>query len=226
MCYDGFVELPVFHDSLRSSGSWSATLKHSKDRWLNVRGRERFIRDLQVKQALLRRDGRPDLEARLQTAFRDVSAWAADPLAELNQDRLMHLGRLLDGGSLRDSDIAPRAPFHEPAPHVLLPRLVENALGWFTAQSFIEIHPVEQATLVYVRLLDLDPFGSPDGDLVALLAASLFTERAELPPLIIYAADSSSYDAAIQSAFRMLTQPLVEFFAAGLMRTIDLVSEG
>ena len=75
-------------------------------------------------------------------------------------------------------------------------------------------------------MLDLDPFGSPESDLVVLFAASLFTERASLPPLIVYADDSSAYDAVIQSAFRMLTQPLVEFFAAGLMKTIELVSEG
>jgi hypothetical protein len=226
LCYDALVELPVYHDNLRSSGSWSATLNHFKDRWTHARGLEPRLRELQVRQALLRRPVSDDLEGRLGTAASQVSEWAKDPAAQLDLDRLMQLGQMLGGGSLRSSEVAAISPFHEPAPAVILPRLVENALGWFTAQSFNEIHPVEQATLVYVRLLDLDPFGSPESDLVALFAASLFTERASLPPLIIFADDSSAYDGAIQSAFRMLTQPLVEFFAAGLMRTIELVSEG
>jgi hypothetical protein len=226
LCYDAVVELPVYQDSLRSSGSWSATLNHFKDRWTHAQGYEDRLRELQVTQALLRRSDSPGLEERLQATARQVSDWSADPAAQLDFDRLIQLGRLLDGGSLRSHDVTAIGPFHEPAPAVILPRLVENALGWFTAQSFNEIHPVEQAALVHVRLLDLDPFGSPESDLVALFAASLFTERASLPPLIVYVDDSSAYDAAIQSAFRMLTQPLVEFFAAGLIKTIESVSEG
>ena len=50
-------------------------------------------------------------------------------------------------------------------------------------------------------------------------------ERAGLPPLIIFSDDTTAarYTAAIEAALRMLTQPLVEFFAESLARTIKTV---
>src|ERR1051326_3977483 len=175
-------------------------------------------------------DERP--AANVLRAARLVSAWAAEPDAVLTIERLTDLHLALTGREawmgktapddvLRDTDIAPITSAHNPAPGIIARRLVVMAFDWFSAQSFTEIHPVEQAALVYIRLLDLQPF-TLENEQVALLAASFYTERALWPPLIIYAdeATAARYKAAIDAAFRMLTQPLVEFFAESVARTI------
>ncbi len=164
---------------------------------------------------------------RLLRAARLVSAWATASGAEMKLARLSELYRVLSGSDaeghlFRTSEATPLSPAHNPVPAAILPRLVENALEWFTAPSFFEIHTVEQASLVYLRMLDLQPFPS-ESEQMALLTASFYTERAGLPPLIIYADEltAARYSAVIDAAFRMLTQPLVEFFAESLTRTIE-----
>jgi Fic family protein len=124
-------------------------------------------------------------------------------------------------GILRTIDGRKRSEYHDPAPAVILPRLVENALDWFETQSFSEIHPVEQAAVVLLRLTDLQPFDQLNEE-TAFLAGSLFLQRASLPPLIVEAdaATMSEYSTALEAAFRMLTQPLVEFLSKTLIRTI------
>jgi hypothetical protein len=101
--------------------------------------------------------------------------------------------------------------------------MLDNAFDWFSTPSFDQLHPVEQATVVYLRLLDLQPFTSYTS-VTAQLAASFYTERAGLPALIIFADEETAahYSNALEAAFRMLTQPLVEFFAEMLTRTIHL----
>jgi hypothetical protein len=170
------------------------------------------------------------MAANLLRAARLVSVWAAQPEAALTVERLTSLYRALSGAAegkvFRQTEAQLFSAAHQPAPPLILPRLTENALDWFTAQSFAEIHVVEQAALVYLRLLDLQPFPT-EPEQTALLAASFYTERAGWPPLIIYADEEAAarYTAAIDAAFRMLTQPLVEFFAASLARTIQQLTE-
>jgi len=167
--------------------------------------------------------------AKLLRAAQLVSDWAAEAEAALTADRLTSLYRTLAGaageGSLfRQSEAQLLSPAHNPPPAVILPRLVESAFDWFGTPSFAEMHVVEQAALVYLRLLDLQPFPA-DNEQAALLAASFYTERAGLPPLIIFSDDPTAvrYTAAVEAALRMLTQPLVEFFAESLARTIKKV---
>jgi len=126
---------------------------------------------------------------------------------------------------LRKTEPLPLNAMHDPTPALLLPRMLDNAFDWFSAPSFDELHAVEQATVVYLRLIDLHPFPSLT-ETTALLAASFCTERAGLPPLIVFAdkATMALHRSVLESAFRILTQPLVEFFADMLTRTIRLSS--
>jgi hypothetical protein len=161
---------------------------------------------------------------------KSVSSWARETDARLDLERLLEIHRDLVGASatedvLRKTEPLPITAMHDPTPAVLLPRMLDNAFDWFGTQSFNELHAVEQAAVVYLRLLDLHPFPSRT-ETTALLAASFYTERAGLPPLII-AADEETlarYISALEAAFRMLTQPLVEFFAEMLTRTMRLSS--
>jgi hypothetical protein len=55
-----------------------------------------------------------------------------------------------------------------------------------------------------------------------LLAASFYTEREGLPPLIIFADETLMARSVLESAFRMMTQPLCEFFAEMLTRAMRI----
>ena len=74
-----------------------------------------------------------------------------------------------------------------------------------------------------MRLLDLYPFPTAN-EATAMLAASFYVERAGLPPLFIHHDDitAARFNAVTERAFQLLTQPLVEFFAEMLQRTVKL----
>lgn len=236
------MELPIFSDNLRSSAAWSVALEREREQWqqaqASTEGRTRLearLRALQAQEAIQRaslsaQEPQTDEGENFLSAARLVSAWAAEPEAVLTVERVTELYRTLAGIGpeeevFRQTEAQPLARGHNPAPAIILPRLLENACSWFTAPSFAEIHVVEQAALVHLRLLDLQPFAT-DHEQTALLAASFYTERAGWPPLIIYADEAAAarYTAAMDAAFRMLTQPLVEFFAESLTNTIKQIT--
>lgn len=242
------MELPIFQDNLRSSADWVAALSRARDRRreavasdTELRAREKARQAAQIAQRT-RQQGIELDEANLPAAARLVSAWASDVQAMLTLPRLIELNRAVIGsaassaaspgtdsqGAVWRTTAAVRLnEAHDPPPAVMLPRLVENALDWFSTAGFAEMNPVEQAALVYLRLLDLQPFALAQ-EPTALLAASFYTERAGLPPLIVEAdkATLERYNAALAAAFRMLTQPLVEFFAGCLIQTVNLTLSG
>jgi hypothetical protein len=228
------MNLPIFSDNLKSSASWMAILDREREVWRKALNESReqieiFIREHQVSN-VLQKAGQEIEEGRLFGVAKSVSSWARETDARLDLERLLEIHRDLVGASatedvLRKTEPLPITAMHDPTPAVLLPRMLDNAFDWFGTQSFNELHAVEQAAVVYLRLLDLHPFPSRT-ETTALLAASFYTERAGLPPLII-AADEETlarYISALEAAFRMLTQPLVEFFAEMLTRTMRLSS--
>jgi len=152
------------------------------------------------------------------------------PAAESTIDLLLELHHIAVGeadetaGQFRGTEINPLYARHEPARPFELPRLVEMALEWFSAESIGELHPVEQAALVHLRLFDLQPFGKVSGR-ITRLAASLYTLRAGYPPIIVQADDAETYYQALLTGFQMATQPLVELFARTLGRTLRQMSE-
>lgn len=247
------MELPIFANNLRSSASWTTLLDQARAQWNDAASPDQRaqleprLRMLQLLQTMLRAgktiDEREAALLCLQPvdplnqsepacfirAAKLISAAASEPEAQLTRGLLTNLYRTLaatEPGAevIRQTETLALNPAHNPVPVVLLSKLIDNALDWFTTDSFGELHIVEKAMLVYLRMLDLQPFPTHH-EPVALLAASFYTERAGLPPLIIFADDLNArrYPAVLESAFRMLTQPLVEFMAENLTRTIQTV---
>jgi hypothetical protein len=228
------MDLPIFNDNLKSSASWADLLAGEREAWDNARQApdervqiEARTRREQIEQALRRAglgiDGR-----RLLEAASLVSAWAADPESKFGVERLLDLHRTVTGAPagaevLRKTEPTPINATHEPTPALLLPRMLDNAFDWFDTESFRDLRPVERAAVVYLRLLDLHPFPSHT-ETTATLAAGFYTEREGLPPLVIFADEltQARYARALEAAFRMLTQPLVEFFAEMLTRTMRI----
>jgi len=228
------MDLPIFSDNLKSSASWADMLAREQEAWAQALksndARERIearVRDEQVEQTLRRAERGID-ETGLREAARLVLSWASDPELKFGVERLLDLHRTVIGapseaGVLRKTEPAPINAMHDPTPALLLPRMLDNAFDWFGTESFKDLHPVERAAVVYLRLLDLHPFPKHT-ETTATLAASFYTEREGLPPLVIFAdeANLARYANALEAAFRMLTQPLVEFFAETLRRAMRI----
>jgi len=143
-----------------------------------------------------------------------------DEKVELAPDVLIRLHNPLGGiEGFRKSDGEKGRPF-EPTPAARLPLVIESACRWFAAESFRELNPIEQAAIVYLRLLEFQPFEHAS-DRTSLVAASLFTRRRGLPPIIIRPAMDALYRAAIREALQMNTRPMVELMAAGVEESLD-----
>src|SRR5437870_4952206 len=72
----------------------------------------------------------------------------SDLLRELHALTMEGIGE--GGGFYRTAEGRSLAPGHEPASAEVLPMLIDNALDWFSADSFGDLHPVEQAWLVHL----------------------------------------------------------------------------
>ena len=133
--------------------------------------------------------------------------------AALTPDAIAEINGLLDpdaAGRFRTgAPVAAYAGHSAPGPDVL-PALLDNAMDWFTAESFnTDFHPVEQAALALIRICDLQPFPS-NNELTARLAASVFTLRAGWLPIIVHHELEAEYRKAILHAVHMDTQPVVD----------------
>lgn len=225
------MELPIFNDNLKSSASWNQLLAQAQTEWEPLRATTQpRLREKQVAE-LLARAGLTDAAApQFYRAAELVSEWAGTPEVQLNPERLQTLQRTLSGVAddaevLRKTEPLPLNALHDPVPAVLLPRMLDNAFDWFSTAGFNEMHAVEQAAVVFLRLLDLHPFPQLS-EITALLAASFYIERAGLPPLFVFNDEVTlqRYANVTETAFRMLTQPLVEFFAEMLRRAMQSAS--
>ncbi len=215
------MELPIYKDNLRSSGDWRTGIAQVREEWQKAKSRPDVL--VQIRELQL-------LSVTSEVSVKDflaaaqlVSELAAVPEAKLTVPHLLTINRTLTNAEskFRKVEATPLNPAHDPPLAVMLPRLLENAMGWFATEGFAEMSAIEQAALVYLRLLDLQPFATANLG-TAMLAASFHIERAGLPPLIIDTNDER-YATVLETAFRMLTQHLVDYFAASLGKTIEKI---
>lgn len=153
-----------------------------------------------------------------------AAATEAQTQPELTMELLLDLHRLAigesaDGEGFRKTAINPFYSSHTPCSPDELPEMVGVALDWFSAESIREMTPIEQATLVHVRLYDLQPFAKTENRVIRL-ATSLYTLRVGLPPIIITPERFNEYYQAVLAGLQMETQPLVELFARCLGATL------
>jgi len=140
--------------------------------------------------------------------------------AELTPELLMRLNNPLgvSESGFRTGPIAATGPFR-PASAEHIPASVESVCRWSTAESFAELNPLEQASITHLRLLEIHPFERANLE-TALVAASLFTLRNQMPPIIIKQVDSSPYRAAVEEGARMNTRPMVELMAVAMDKSL------
>jgi Fic family protein len=218
------MELPIFNDNLKSSASWAETLTTKQKLCNQSAASAEKTRQHQLEHLLRRADDQLDQD-RLLAATGKISSWAAESESRFSKERLLELHATLTGANaeLRQTEPLPLNALHDPTPAILLPKMLDLAFDWFSTDSFAELHAVEQAAVVYLRLLDLHPFTTLS-EPTAMLAASFYTQRAGLPPLVILSDDvtQTRFNQAFEAAQRMLTQPLVELFAEMLQKAMEL----
>ena len=156
-------------------------------------------------------------------ALRIVEALARSegPQASLTPDLLIRLNNPIGSNEskFRMNAIAATGPFR-PAPAEHIPVLIESLCLWLTAESFAELNPLEQASITHLRLLEIHPFERANLE-TALVAASLFTLRSQMPPIIIKQEESSLYRAAVEEGARMNTRPMVESMAVAMEKSLS-----
>ncbi len=234
------AELPIYHDSYRPSSNWAKRLEAARQahpaaavlaaqpRWLPkwIAGLEAYaappfdVASGATAPAALERAARwllarataqpPDQRDALTMA--DLETACRELVGE--QGATVQVWRT-DAGR-------PQVETHQPAAPAALPVLLEMTLDWFTTDAFAELHPVEQAGLFHLRLLDLQPFAARTNTLVRLLS-SFYVLRAGFPPIIPIAEEQSAYRDVVGYAFQMITQPSVELFARWLLAAYSLI---
>jgi Fic family protein len=142
--------------------------------------------------------------------------------AEITGEFLLKLHSAPGAAFRRSAGDTSRVP--KPVAPEHLPALLESACLWYTAESFAELNPVEQASIVLLRLIDMQPFEQAN-ERTALVAASLFTLRSELPPIIIKPEMDSAYRNALDEGTRMNTKPMVETVAEAVERSVNEMIE-
>ena len=142
----------------------------------------------------------------LERARRETAPAPAD-LRQLHSRLIGRPASRLSG--YRQAPAAPLLEGHDPPDWELVPHLVENALEWCQADSFGEMHEVEQAALVLLKLTDIQPFDRHNGKTLRLFS-NFFLLRAGYPPAVIRSELAGRYALALQKALCFETGPLVE----------------
>lgn len=133
--------------------------------------------------------------SRVVIALREVKR-LADEKKNLTTDSLIRINQLLCGYETQWKNARAETA-------------IRLACHWFEADSFAELHPLEQAATVYLRLYEIEGFEQLNR-LTSLLAASLFTMRAGFPPIMIPEGMDEVHRTALIEAARMNTRPMVE----------------
>jgi len=201
-------ELPIYSDTLRRGPDPFVDLKNLDGVDLSACW-ERFDRLIDLGESACNvGDARESLTLPTKKAL-------------LRLHEVMFAGRE-GAGSLRWSVMASIIPGQDcPAPE-FVGRSLDNFEGWLTADSFMEIHPVEKAALVVTRLIDIWPFEF--GNLTtAVLFCNHFLAEAHLPPFLILPENVEEFDQVLEPAITMQTQPLVIAIYKSMQRELNLV---
>lgn len=137
--------------------------------------------------------------------------------ASLTPSLLLRLHSGSEQHAFSSNDLS-KQPTPEQASATRLLGRLESVCHWFTAESFAELHPAEQASIVLLRLLELKPFDEGNTR-TALAASSLFALRSQLPPIIIKPEMQVAYQAALNEGGKMNTKPMVDLVAEALVKT-------
>ena len=138
---------------------------------------------------------------------------ARESLTAVSRDALLHVHARLfpdrpGAGQWRHTPLKPIHRGQDCAPPEFIERSVENLMTWLTAESFTQIHPIEQCALVMTRIIDIWPFEFGNMT-VALIFGNLPLRNAGLTPFFVLPEHRSEFEKAIARAMAIDMQPLI-----------------
>ena len=201
-------ELPIYSDQIFRNANPFASLDRARAMDL-ASSLDRFDRLLDHGE-----QSEPAGDAR-----RAMSAPTPEALLEIH--RLLFPGRS-ESGVLRGSLIAgPFAGQDCPEPEHI-GKSLSNLESWLSAESFAELHPIEQAALALTRIIDIWPFAFGNRT-TAVVFANHFLTRAGYPPFFVLPDQVEQFEQILAQAIRMQTEPLVRAMYRCMERELDLV---
>jgi len=111
-------------------------------------------------------------------------------------------------GRWRQTDLKPLYRGQDCAPPEFIDRSAENLMTWVNAESFTQIHPIEQCALAMTRIVDVWPFEF--GNLTtALVFGNVALRNAGLTPFFVLPDYRSEFEKTIAQAMTIDMQPLI-----------------
>ncbi len=155
----------------------------------------------------------------VQASARSGAGFGADLLC--NVHRLLTAGIEQGGGEFRRGRAVEFVPGIAPLEADLITGALARTAEWFNAESLAELHPLEQATLALMRIVEIQPFVKHNLT-TALLSASIFLLRADLPFPLLRAAEFPLFNEALARALSTLwTQDLTRLLAGAVESALD-----
>ena len=109
-----------------------------------------------------------------------------------------------------------------PAPAELVEGRLATLAEWLEVAGPRDLAPDQAAAVALARLVEILPFDDANGR-VSRLAASHLMVRGGMRPPILVAGDAARLRAALESAFRLETEPLVALLAEASGRALDVM---
>ena len=111
-------------------------------------------------------------------------------------------------GQWRQTTLKPLYRGQDCAPPEFIERSVDNLMTWLSAESFTQIHPIEQCALAMTRIVDVWPFEF--GNLtIALLFGNVPLQKAGLTPFFVQPEHRAEFEKVVAQAMTIDMQPLV-----------------
>jgi len=104
------------------------------------------------------------------------------------------------------------------------PILMRELIEWYRANE-ATMHPLILSTLFHHRFVGIHPFDDGNGRMTRLLS-NLILMKAGYPPLIVRQDEKGEYYGVLSQADAGVMEPLLQFFAERLIRSLDTYLRG
>ncbi len=126
-----------------------------------------------------------------------------------------------DGSGFRRAERA-REGGPPAAPAEFVPGRIRLLEEWLAMASGQELRPAQAGALALARVVEVLPFEDGNGRVSRLAAAQVMVRGGARPPILVKG-DRPRLEAALQSAFRLDTEPLARLLEEASARSVDVL---
>ena len=127
-------------------------------------------------------------------------------------------------GHFRKTELQPLYRGQDCAPPEFIEHSIDNLVAWLTAESFTQIHPIEQCALTITRIIDVWPFEY--GNLTtALLLGNLALRNAGLTPFFVLPEHRREFEKVAAQAMTIDMQPLVNAIFQTVRKEMEAIAK-